>query len=55
VIDLAGTPTAVTPSGKSFKTTEPAPILTLCPILIFPKITTLDPIKTFFPNLGCLS
>ena len=43
-IILAGTPTAVAPSGISEITTAPAPIFTLFPILTSPIIVALAPI-----------
>ena len=46
---LAGTPTATELSGIFFVTMEPAPIITLLPILVLYKMMLLAPIKTSFP------
>lgn len=40
---LPGTPTTVAPSGISFVTTAPAPIVTLLPILTGPRIVAPVP------------
>ena len=49
---LAGVPTAVAPSGTGFKTIDPAPILTLLPIRILPKIDAPLPTITLWPSFG---
>ena len=51
---LPGIPTIVALSITSFNTTAFAPILTLSPILIFPRIFAPHPIITLFPIVGCL-
>ena len=51
---FAGTPTAVTFFGMSFKTIAPAPILEFSPITIFPSTLADAPIITLFSIVGCL-
>ena len=51
VIFFAGEPATFRLSGISFKTTEPAPIITFLPILIFGKIIDPAPIKEHEPTL----
>ncbi|KZP19189.1 hypothetical protein FIBSPDRAFT_863133 [Athelia psychrophila] len=46
---LAGFPTATLPSGISFVTTAPAPIVTRFPTLIPGKITAFAPIQQSSP------
>lgn len=53
-ITLPGTPTTVALSLTSFNITELAPIFTLFPIVIFPKILLPHPTITLFFNVGCL-
>ena len=48
----AGTPAIDTLSGKSFVTTLFAPIETLFPILISPKILAPGPMYTLSPIVG---
>ena len=49
---LPGTPTIVTFEGTSFKIIALAPIFTLFPITIFPRILAPEPIKTLLPTVG---
>jgi len=49
---MAGDPTAVAPFGTGFNTNDPAPTITLEPIVIFPNIVTLHPRKTLSPIFG---
>ena len=49
LITLQGLPTAITFDGISLTTTDPAPMVTLSPIVTPGKIVTLPPIHTFFP------
>lgn len=51
---LAGIPTAVQLSGILVSTTELAPIFTLLPIVMFPKILAPLPTKTLSFRVGCL-
>lgn len=48
-IILAGTPQATELSGTQPQTTEPAPITTLFPIVVFGSIVVFAPIKTLEP------
>ncbi|MDY2981366.1 MAG: hypothetical protein SOR81_07195 [Fusobacterium sp.] len=48
---LQGFPTAITPAGISFVTTEPAPIIELSPIVTPPKTVQLAPNHTLFPKV----
>ena len=50
-ITLQGFPAATTLSGISLVTTEPAPIVTLLPIVTPGSIVTLPPIHTLSPTL----
>lgn len=49
---FAGFPAAIALSGILFTTTEPAPIVTLLPILTFPIIVTFAPKETLLPIVG---
>ena len=51
---MPGTPTIVTFEGTFFRITAFAPIFTLSPIIIFPRILAPEPIKTLLPIVGCL-
>lgn len=51
---LPGTPTTVQLSGTSLSTTDPAPILTLFPTVMFPSTEALAPMTTWSPMVGCL-
>ena len=49
VIKRAGFPAQTSPSGMSFVTILPAPIMQLLPIFTFGRIVELQPIKTLLP------
>ena len=49
LITLQGLPTATTLDGMSLVTTEPAPMVTLSPIVTPGSMVTLPPIQTLFP------
>ena len=49
---LPGTPTIVTFEVTSVKITSLAPIFTLFPIIILPRILAPEPIKTLFSIVG---
>ena len=51
---VPGTPTTVQSSGTSFRTTDPAPMRTLFPMVISPRTDALHPTTTWFPRVGCL-
>ena len=51
-IILAGLPATTQLSGTSLTTTEPAPTVTLLPIVIPPIIVTEAPNLTLFPMVG---
>nr|WP_304622122.1 hypothetical protein [Parabacteroides sp. ZJ-118] len=51
-ITLAGLPTAMELDGMSFTTTDPAPIVTLFPIVIFPITLHPTPRDTLLPITG---
>lgn len=51
---LPGTPTTVQWSGTSLRTTEPAPMRTLSPMVMLPSTDALHPMTTWFPTVGCL-
>ena len=48
----AGLPTTMQLSGIDLVTTEPAPTITLLPIVISPMITTFAPNVTLSPMIG---
>ena len=48
-ITLQGLPTATTLDGMSLVTTDPAPMVTLSPIVTPGRMVTLPPIQTLFP------
>ena len=51
-----GFPTATTPAGMSFVTTEPAPMTASSPMVTPGRIVTFAPIQTRFPiAMGLLS
>ena len=52
LITFAGTPAARQLLGMSFVTTDPAPIVTLSPMWIFPAITTFAITSTLLPIIG---
>lgn len=47
-----GLPTTMEYGGISLTTTEPAPIIVSCPIVMLPIIHTFAPIDTLSPILG---
>ena len=49
---LPGTPTTVQSSGTSLRTTEPAPMRTLLPMVMFPRTDALHPMTTWLPTVG---
>lgn len=52
---FAGLPATIQLEGTSPITTEPAPIITLEPMVMLPIIQTLAPIWTLFPMVGAFS
>lgn len=52
---FAGLPATIQLEGTSPITTEPAPIITLEPMVMLPIIQTLAPIWTLFPMQGAFS
>src|SRR5574341_390427 len=52
LITLAGTPITVELAGTDFKTTELAPIFTLSPTLMPPRIFAPAPTTTWLPRVG---
>ena len=52
---FAGLPATIQLEGTSPITTEPAPIITLEPMVMSPIIQTLAPIWTLFPMQGAFS